>query len=235
MNDPVEAPRTRLVWDLPVRLMHWGLVVAVAGAWLSQELEGDYFVWHVRCGYAVLVIAVVRIAWGFVGTRHARFAEFVRGPRSVLAYIKSLVSNGDEQYVGHNPLGALAVLLMLSLLLAQAATGLFANDEIFNTGPLFGYVTLDRSNQLTGLHEQLFDALIVVLAIHVLAAFAYLWWKRQNLIWPMMTGRKAAHVVPEESAITESRLVLWLVLLALAAGGLYWVVRAAPEASLGLL
>lgn len=233
MTEPEERPRTRLVWDLPVRLMHWALVLAVAGAWLTQELEGDYFQWHIRCGYVVVVIAVVRLVWGFVGTRYARFSSFVRGPGAVWQYIKSFVSGGADKYAGHNPLGALGVVALLALLLAQSITGLFSNDEIMNTGPLFGYVSRNTSNALTGWHERLFDVLLAVIAIHVAAAFSYLLWKRQNLIWPMLTGRKPVADVTQDQAISGSRVLLWLVLVALATGALYALVQSAPEAYLG--
>jgi cytochrome b len=212
--------------------MHWGLVVAVAGCWLTQELEGDYFAWHVRCGYAVLGIALVRILWGIVGTRHARFAAFVRGPAAVWRYARSLVSAEPQRFVGHNPLGALAIVAMLALLLGQAMTGLFANDQIINTGPLFGYVSATFSDRLTTLHKQLFDVLLAVIVVHMLAAIGYWLFKRENLIVPMMTGRKLASEVPAEEAIANSRLLVWCALVALVAGAVYVVVSTAPEGSL---
>ena len=73
-----------LVWDWPVRVMHWGLVLAVFGAWLTRELDGDWFAWHVRFGYTVIVIVIVRLVWGVIGTRHARFVQFIRGPKAVV-------------------------------------------------------------------------------------------------------------------------------------------------------
>ena len=100
MNDPrTDEPRVQ-VWDLPVRLMHWTLVAAVAGAWATQEIEGDWFRYHVWCGYAVLLVAATRIAWGFLGTRHARFASFLRGPSAVLAYLRGISGRGDAHYAG---------------------------------------------------------------------------------------------------------------------------------------
>jgi cytochrome b len=226
--DSARAPSS-LVWDLPVRIMHWALVVAVIGSWLTQEIEGDYFVWHVRCGYAVLGIAIVRLLWGFIGTRHARFRAFVRGPRAVLQYTRSLMSSKSQRVVGHNPLGGLAIVAMLGLLLAQAITGLFANDQIMNTGPLFGYVTASLSDRITGIHEQLFDVLVALIALHIVGYWIL---KRDNLIVPMITGRKDAAVVTGDAAIESSRLLVWLVLAVLVAGGIYWIVSTAPEASL---
>jgi len=246
-NADFGSARSVLIWDLPVRLIHWGLVLCVLGAWLTRELEGDWFAWHTRFGYAVLVLVVTRILWGFLGTRHARFADFVRGPRTILGYLRSLRTDkqaGDQPIVakaagaaaaphaGHNPLGALMILAFLAMLLTQALTGLFANDQVFETGPLFGYVTIETSDRLTSLHKQLFDWIAIAVAVHVAAAFIYLWARRENLIWPMITGRKRALDVPAGQGIDSSRLWLALAIAALLIVGLVWLVRTAPEASL---
>ena len=236
-SSPPSSADKRLVWDLPVRLMHWTLALAVLGSWLTQELDGDYFDWHVRCGYVVLVVATVRVIWGFVGTRHARFGSFVRGPAAAWRYARAwLTSSGDEspRYVGHNPLGALAIVAMLAMLITQAVTGLFANDQIFSVGPLFGYVSPSTSDELTGIHKQLFDWLAAVSGLHIGASLLYLFWKRDNLIAPMLSGRKSAAVVPADEAISGSRVLSWLIAVALAAGSLYWLVQTAPEGSLSI-
>ncbi|MFN5012085.1 MAG: cytochrome b/b6 domain-containing protein [Gammaproteobacteria bacterium] len=223
----------RKVWDLPVRVMHWGLVLAVGGAWLTRELEGDWFAWHVRCGYAVLLLAATRIVWGFVGTRHARFADFVRGPRAVLRYLRGGAGEDGQRIAGHNPLGALMVLAMLAMLLAQATLGLFANDQVMSTGPLFGYVSAETSDRLTSLHKQLFDVIVVAIAAHVAAALFYLWVRRENLILPMITGRKPGDLLPPGASDIGSSRTLLAVGIAAALGALlWWVVKNAPEASL---
>lgn len=248
---PVDAAsgsvRTVLIWDLPVRIIHWGLVLGVLGAWLTRELEGDWFAWHTRFGYAVLVLVVTRILWGFLGTRHARFADFVRGPRAILGYLRGLrtdktapgqpidataVGAAAAPPAGHNPLGALMILAFLAMLLTQALTGLFANDQVFETGPLFGYVTIETSDRLTSLHKQLFDWIAIAVAVHVAAAFIYLWVRRENLILPMITGRKRAADVPAGQGIDASRTWLALAVATLLILGLVWIVRTAPEASL---
>ena len=108
-----------LIWDLPVRVIHWALVVSVLGAWLTRELEGDWFAWHTRFGYAVFVLAATRILWGFVGTRHARFADFVRGPSAIAAYLRGRTAEGMQMRIaGHNPLGALMILAFLAIIAA---------------------------------------------------------------------------------------------------------------------
>jgi cytochrome b len=223
---------TAKVWDLPVRVIHWLLLVAVCGSWASQEIDGIPFFVHLGFGYTVLLLVATRIVWGFFGTRHARFSDFVRGPRAVLGYARSLFGGSPRPYVGHNPLGALMVLLLLALLLAQAVTGLFTNDQVFDTGPLYGYVSGALSDRITTIHKQLFDLILVAVALHVLAALFYLFAKGENLIRPMLTGRKSARLVPEPERITSSRLPLALVILVLLGLALWALVATAPEASL---
>lgn len=220
-----------LVWDIVVRIIHWGLVVSVVGAWLTRELEGDWFAWHTRFGYAVLVLVATRIIWGFVGTRHARFSDFLRGPRAIIDYLRPSPASA-RQHAGHNPLGALMIVALLAMLLTQAMTGLFANDQVFETGPLFGYVTIDTSDRLTSLHKQLFDWIVAAMAVHIAAAFFYLWVRRDNLILPMITGRKRPERVPPGQGIDSSRLWLAAFVAAVVIVSLVWVVSTAPEASL---
>ncbi|MFM7626619.1 MAG: cytochrome b/b6 domain-containing protein [Gammaproteobacteria bacterium] len=239
-KNPADPRREASVWDSWVRLTHWSLVICVAGSWLTRELEGDWFAWHTRFGYAVLVLVVTRILWGFVGSKHARFKDFVRGPRALIAYLQA---SSSERMLGHNPLGALMIIAFLALLLMQAVTGLFANDQVFETGPLFGYVAIETSDRLTTIHKQTFDWIIAAIGVHVAAALFYLWVKRENLILPMITGRKRieATAAPVDSAKTplpaataEPGPRLWLAVLmaALVASALAWVVLTAPEAGL---
>ena len=231
MNTPPEPAATRRVWDLPLRVMHWTLVLAVLGSWMTQELEGDWFRYHLWCGYTVLVVVATRIVWGFVGTRHARFANFIRGPRAVLAYVRALRGPHSGR-AGHNPLGALLILAFLVMLLTQATLGLFANDQIIHTGPLFGYVLGSTSDRLTTWHKELFDVIAVAIAIHVLAALGHWRFKRDNLILPMITGRKPAAAVRPEEEIATSRSWLALLILIALAITLALVVRGAPPADL---
>ena len=115
------APRTIEVWDWPVRLFHWLLLALVVGSVVSVKIGGGAMVWHGRFGQAILGLVVFRIVWGLIGSRTARFASFVRGPRAIADYLA-----GRWRGVGHNPLGALSVLAMLAVIGFQAATGLFA-------------------------------------------------------------------------------------------------------------
>lgn len=222
----------RLVWDLPLRLFHWGIVVCVAGAWTTAELGVEWFGWHKRFGYTVVVLVAFRIAWGFVGPEHARFASFVRGPRAVLDYLRGLASREPVHTLGHSPLGALAVIAMLLALAVQGLTGLFANDEIFNSGPLYGYVTRELSDRLTGLHHANFDVLLALIALHVAAIAFYALWKRVDLVRPMITGRKPETGLPPGTGIASQRLWLAAALLVVASGVLWRVIETAPSASM---
>jgi cytochrome b len=235
-DDPQRAHAPgRRVWDLPVRLTHWLLLIAVSGSWISAELSGNAFRWHEYCGYTVLVLVSFRLLWGVVGTRHARFASFLRGPRAILGYLRRLRSPATYRpSVGHNPLGGWVVVVMLSLLLCQALTGLFANDEVINTGPLYGWVSGAQSDALTRLHHRFFHLLQGVVGLHITAALLYLLVRHDNLVWPMVTGRKPADEVPASEEIRGSRLWLALLLVAMLAAALALAIRLAPEASLSI-
>lgn len=222
-------PAQVLVWDAWVRITHWLLVLSVAGAWATRKLPGDWFQLHTWLGFGTLVLVVTRLVWGLLGTRHARFTQFVRGPGSIVRYLSGLLAGRSQPVAGHNPLGALMVLALLGLLLGQALTGLFASDpDIFEYGPLAGWVATATSRNLTGWHEEIAELMLVFIGVHVLAVLVYLFFKRQNLIWPMVTGKKPAGDVPAGEGIDGSRVWLALVVAALAAAALYWVVRSAP-------
>jgi cytochrome b len=223
-------PDSRLVWDLPVRVMHWALVLAVAGCWLTHYAGVEWFSWHRRLGYAVLVLAASRVVWGWVGTRHARFTTFVRGPAAVLAYLRA----SGRPAVGHSPLGALSVIALLGLLLLQAATGLFANDEIMNMGPFYGWIAPELSNRITSLHRASSDWLLAMIGLHLAAVAFYVRLRRQPLVTAMITGRKPLGAVPAGEAIGASRTLLALGIVAVLATLLALAVGAAPEATIAL-
>jgi cytochrome b len=210
---------------------HWLLVLTVAGAWATRKLPGDWFQLHTWLGYCTFVLVVTRLAWGVVGTRHARFSQFVRGPGAIRSYVGSLLAGRAASTAGHNPLGALSVLVLLGLLLGQACTGLFASDaDVFEYGPLTGYVSQQLSRELTGWHEEIAEFMLAFIGLHVAAVLAHLALKRENLIRPMFTGRKPAAQVPAGEGIASSRLWLALIIVVLLALALAWVVRSAPVA-----
>jgi cytochrome b len=174
-----------LIWDLPTRLFHWLLVLCVCGSFVSAKIGGNAMVWHGRFGLVVVGLLVFRLVWGFVGSTYARFTQFVRGPATVLAYLR-----GHWHGEGHNPLGALSVLAVLGTLLLLVATGLFANDDIAFEGPLYALVGKEFSDRVVGIHR-LVEPLIIFLVLAHLAAIAfYVRVKKETLIMPMITGEK---------------------------------------------
>jgi cytochrome b len=221
---------SRLVWDLPVRVTHWALVLAVAGSWATHYAGVEWFTWHRRLGYTVLVLAAFRVVWGFIGTRHARFASFLPGPRALVAYLRER----GRTTVGHNPIGALSVVALLALLLLQATTGLFANDEIMNMGPFYGWIAPELSNRITSLHRASSEWLLVLIGLHLAAVAFYVRVRRQPLVNAMVTGRKPAADVSAGEAITGSRVMLACAIVAVLAIALTIAVRAAPETTIAL-
>ncbi len=224
MNETARAARRVRVWDLPVRLFHWSLVALLATSWISAEIGGNAMQIHEWSGMSVLALVLFRIAWGFLGGTHARFASFVRSPLEAMRYAGALARGHSPRHLGHNPLGGWMVLIMLVNLAVQAGTGLFSNDDIMTEGPLAARVSKDTSDLLTQIHEISFNVLLVLVAVHVLAALFYLLFKRENLIVPMITGSKA---VGDANAFPGQGGSIWLaaLVLALSAGAVWLIVR----------
>jgi len=171
------------VWDLPTRLFHWLLVVCVVAAFVTAKMGGAMMVWHGRIGLTIVGLLVFRLVWGVIGSTHARFGQFVRGPAAVLAYLR-----GAPEGLGHNPLGALSVLALLGALAAMAGTGLFANDDIAFRGYLAPLVSSDMSNRLTAIHFQIETLLMALVGLHLAAILFYAFAKKRDLVRPMLTG-----------------------------------------------
>ena len=220
------ASGSRLVWDLPVRLFHWGLVLAVLGAFVTQTLGVQYFAYHLVCGYAVIILVMFRILWGFFGTHHARFVNFVRGPRGVLAYLRG----ENPAPVGHNPLGAGMVVLLLAVLGIQAGLGLFSDDEIFNAGPFASLISPHLSQTFSSVHRKLFYAIAIAIAVHVAAVLWHQWGRREDLLKPMITGRKRLSEA-YSPGIASSNLGFAAVIVLVLAGILALAVSLSPALS----
>jgi cytochrome b len=225
MSEKSQTPQTAaiLVWDLPTRLFHWILVALVVAQWWTAR-NFSTMEYHLWGGYALLVLVLFRVIWGFAGSDTARFSDFVRGPGAVLAYVKTLLRGATPRHLGHNPLGGWSILAMLALLLVQAGTGLFASDDIFYEGPLYSWVSRETSAWLTTIHKLNFDLLLILIAIHLAAVLFYLLVKRENLIHPMLSGRKR---LPADWAVPAPRMVgPWrgLAALAVASAGVGWLV-----------
>lgn len=178
------------VWDAPVRLFHWTLAAAIFFMWFSADQGGSWLVWHLRCGLLVIALVVFRIIWGFVGSDTARFAQFVKGPGAIRRYLNNDFS--ENRQPGHNPLGALSVLLMLAAVLFQAATGLFSSDANSYLYP--GYwqhlIGSEAGDAVRTVHVNFFWFLLALVVLHIAAVVFYKIVKKHNLIHPMLSGFK---------------------------------------------
>ena len=226
--DPEAAPspqsgmRVR-VWDLPTRLLHWSFAVGVGFSWWTAET--GRLEWHRWCGYTLLALLLFRVYWGFVGSSTARFAQFVRGPRAVLDYLKGRWAPA----AGHNPLGALSVLALLGLLMLQVALGLFAVDvDGIESGPLSLYVSFDTGRACAEWHEGVFNVLMALIVVHVLAVLYYRFARRQNLVAAMFTGHRRFEI-----AVTPATRASWpwLIVGIVLAGAVTWAVSQAFQFS----
>jgi cytochrome b len=174
----IAPPATVKVWDPLVRVFHWSLAALFAAAFAT----GDKVEWlHVRIGYAILVLVALRLVWGFVGPRHARFASFVRGPRAVLAYLRDMMTLRAPRYLGHNPAGGAMIVALLALLSVTGLTGYLMTTDLF-----WG------SKALEEVHEAFANVTIAAVILHVLGVLVASFEHRENLVWAMFTGRKRA-------------------------------------------
>lgn len=180
------------VWDLPTRLFHWALVVLIALQFATAEFGFLSMQWHYRFGWATLALIVFRVLWGFAGSQTSRFADFLRGPRAVAGYAKAALSANAPARIGHNPLGGWSVVAMLTCVLLQALSGLFASDGIDEDGPFVDAVSGATVKLATKLHHLGENALLVLIAVHVAAVLLHGLLKHDNLVLPMVSGRKRA-------------------------------------------
>ena len=213
------------IWDWPVRFVHWTIALLVAVLLATGKAGGDWLVWHMRAGEAVLALVLFRIVWGFVGSHHARFASFVRGPRAVLAYARSLSRSPHAPYTGHNPLGGWMIVLLLVALLVQAGLGLFTNDDVLNEGPLVRYISKALSDQLASLHRRNAWIVVALASAHIVAVFGYLVAFRVNLIKPMFTGRKELPAAQQQEAAGATASGMAIALLLACALAVWLLVR----------
>ncbi len=201
MNDSEQPIR---VWDWPVRIFHWSLAICVFIAFFTGESE-RFSLWHQTLGFVAGGLLVFRFVWGFVGTRHARFASFIKGPQAILAYVKSLRQDTPEHHVGHNPVGGVAVMLLMGLTALTALTGwLLAGG--------------DAPGWQEELHEVAANSLMVVVAVHVLGVVLSSKQHKENLVRAMLTGFKSG-----PSALGIQSSWWWLaVVMVVAMAGFIW-------------
>ncbi len=192
------SPGKVLVWDLPTRLFHWLLVILVIISFVTAKIGGNAMQYHEWSGFTILTLLLFRLVWGFVGSRESRFVTFVHGPAAVFRYAVKILRPDSRHYLGHNPLGGWSIVAMLSALMVQAGTGLFANDDIVTEGPLYKWICKATSDWLTRVHKLNQEVIITLVAIHILAVVFYFFFKRENLLKPMVIGFKPwSGAVPE--------------------------------------
>jgi cytochrome b len=185
-----------LIWDLPVRLIHWLLVICFFGAYITAEID-ELKIIHFTLGYTVAALIVIRIAWGFIGTTHAKFSNFIRHPKAAISYLRSMIRREHPTDVGHNPAGALAIVALLSL-------GLLVS--------LSGWSTL---HEMVGewaeeVHEVLANFMLVIVVVHIVAVVGGSFLQKENLVKAMITGKKTAL---DKDTIPESKSLLAIALL----------------------
>ena len=208
------------IWDLPIRLFHWLLVGLIGFAWWSAET--DHLAWHKIAGSCVAGLLVFRLWWGFFGGSTARFAGFLRGPKTLIAYLSG---KDQDRRVGHNPVGALSVVALLLTTLAIVVAGLFASDtDGIDSGPLSNWLDYDGNRLASKIHGYAFEALEILIGLHILAILFYTFAKRHPLVPAMIHGKAPA----KDGALPLTRggrlaLAIGLGLGAITAGVLVWL------------
>jgi cytochrome b len=220
-----EATRPDLVpvWDMPVRVFHWSIVCLVALSWVSAE--NGYMKLHLWSGLGLLTLLLFRIAWGFIGSTTARFSDFAHGPGQALAYLRALRRGERQAHAGHNPAGGWMVMVLLAVLLLQAGIGLFANDGVHFNGPLAARISSGLSDRLTSLHGTLFNFILLLLWMHIVAVLFYRFVRGDNLIAAMISGKKPRPEIPANAHLKFVPQRWALLALALAAALVYWIAR----------
>jgi cytochrome b len=196
------------VWDLPTRLFHWALPVLLAISYISHQREMMEL--HQLAGFAMTALLLFRLGWGFVGSDTARFARFLASPPAVLRQLGGLFRREPDTVAGHGPVSGWMALILLLLLAAEAVTGLCATDGSGTAGPLAAYVGRTVSDRLSRYHAVISELILAAVALHLLIVAAHAAFKGQNLVRPMLTGRKRL-----PAAMPAPRMVHSLAALAL--------------------
>lgn len=208
-----------VLWDLPTRFFHWAIVCCVPLAWWSAETQN--YELHQWIGCTVLVLVVSRVAWGFLGSPHSRFRDFLAGPAKALAYLRGQ----GRGSAGHNPLGGWSVLALLFLLLAQAVSGLFNNDDVLFSGPLYHAASTGLRGFMGEVHDIAFNALLVLVGLHIVAVLYHQLRLKEKLLQAMVFGSAPGREGRAAPAPSWRAVVIALV-LALA---LWWGLQQAPQ------
>jgi len=186
------------VWDISVRIFHWSLVAGIGFLWYSGEEGGNIMTWHMYVGYTMLGLILYRLLWGIYGSTYARFSYFIKGPSKTFNYAKDFIKGESPHYLSHNPLGGWMTIVLMSLVFIQAATGLFATDDIITEGPLFSLVDESTAYLLTEIHEINFNLLLLSAGLHIAAVLYHRFVKGEDLVKSMITGKKNTELTPSD-------------------------------------
>lgn len=206
-----EKIQGRTLWDWPVRIIHWSFVVLIPLAWWTAE--ESLYEYHEWIGLILITLVVTRIVWGFVGSSHARFSDFLTGPAAVVAYMRGQ----GARSLGHNPLGAWSVITLLVLLLLQAISGLFNTDDILFNGPLYYMASDGFRNAMGEVHDIVFNLLLAFVALHLAAVFYHQFKLKEKLLQAMIRGRANGR---EGDGFTANPV--WALLIGGAVAALIW-------------
>ena len=194
------------VWDPVTRAWHWLLAATVVTGWAFGEFRTfSIMQWHIWLGYCTGSLLLFRYVWGWVGPHPVRHRTLFASLPGIPAYLRHAGRRRPSGVPGHNPLGALSVIAIVLVLTVQVVTGLFSEDDaLFYAGPLASEVSSKVVKAMTSYHHLSAKAVLVLVVLHVGAALFYLVWKRENLITPMLTGRKWVRRNPEERPAEHS-------------------------------
>ncbi len=223
IDDPSPLKPVR-VWDLPTRLFHWALALLVLGSVTTATIGGNAMVWHFRCGFAIFTLLLFRLLWGLMGGRWSRFSAFMHSPPTLLRYLRGQTRPGEHLDVGHSPLGSLSVFALLGILALQVGSGLFADDEISNVGPLNRFVANATAADLTGWHTEFGPWIIGALVVLHIAAIGWYLRRRRNLVRPMISGDKPLPADTPASVDNPASRLFALTLLLISGAIVRWVV-----------
>jgi cytochrome b len=223
MSEALFEPISVRIWDLPIRIVHWSFAILFCAMWWTAESRD--MILHRQLGAVFLGLLCFRILWGFSGSSTARFSSFLKGPRTIKAYLKG--DSEQKAVLGHNPLGGWSVVTILALIAVQIGFGLVAQDvDGLESGPLNHLVSYDAAESAREWHETLFNVLLGVVVFHVGAILFYLLGKKENLVPTMIVGTKVV-----ETPTSVPQMGSWLATImctAVAALFTYWIWTGAP-------